>query len=121
MSGLIDRLLWGNGLLCLTDNRAFGVVISDVVQATGNDAAFYIMPRAYAHPDGTGSVIAFSIARESFESTTAETGWRAGTTPLLSFEGPELFMGFQPTLVASPTNQLVKPDKGLIAGALAQF
>lgn len=115
---LISRLVWGVGVILITDQRVLGLVFDDEVPGIRSSDERDRMPIAYVDGDGSGSVIVFEASRSAFTETQVATGFMAGKLPPGNIIGEEVSLSFVPHAVVDAAHRLVKPAKGAIVEAV---
>lgn len=117
---LVTRILWGSGILLITDQRIIGLVFSRDVPQSRDSPERGRMPWADVLSSG-GAVVVFDIDRSMLTSTETATGFMTGKLPPGSLYGEEVSIGFDSFAITDSGNKLVKPAKGLIAGIVREI
>jgi hypothetical protein len=116
----LRRLAWGAGFCALSDRRAFGLIFDEEVNGVARSPEVEAMPMAFVDPDGWGSVIVFSVARELFEDLESINPLNARNRPYVNLVGA-CTLALDTFQVANSADVVVRPGKGEIADALSRF
>lgn len=111
------RAAWGSGVVTLTDQRLLGIIFDDDMQGRPRTTEAAWMPRAFVASDAS-SVLAFEIPRSAIEEVEViDNGFVGRRIPYANLDGERFSFSCQTVRIVEG-DRLVKPKKGVLAGAL---